>query len=147
MREILILAIILLLTQVPVQSMSEKPKAMQKAEAAPADTPFKAGGQCRYKKYAGDALITSVRKRISGQPSLDSYDVKFSFKSSKKLDKQHLWAVQREYILMDNSKYPDSEFLQRYGIKEGALLDCRMHVIIQGTCAPIIFEFPDISRN
>lgn len=56
------------------------------------------GGQCKYKKYSGQAKIISIRKKELpnnyGGPSYENYEVKFSFlktKSERILHVKCLW--------------------------------------------------------
>jgi hypothetical protein len=105
------------------------------------------GGPCQYKSYPGRAEIISVRKiepgPVLGAPPYEPFEVKFSFRSDGKIEEPHAQVEGKEHLLtLTNSFYPGTRFLQKYGIKVGQVFDCNLMVIQQGTCTPVIFDFP-----
>ena len=109
--------------------------------------PRMVGGPCQYKSYPGRAEIISIRMvepgPVQGAPPYDPFEVKFSFRSDGKIEESHAQVEGKEHLLtLTNSFYPGTRFLQKYGITVGQVFDCNLMVIQQGTCTPIIFDFP-----
>jgi hypothetical protein len=107
------------------------------------------GGPCQYKSYPGRAEIVSVRKveagQVQGALPYEPFEVKFSFRADGKVEEPHARVESKEHLLtLINSFYPGPKFLQKYGIKVGQVFDCNLMVILQGTCTPVVFEFPAI---
>jgi hypothetical protein len=107
------------------------------------------GGPCQYKSYPGRAEIVSVRKvergPVQGGPLYDPFEVKFSFRCDGKIEEPHAQVEGKEHLLtLINSYYPGAKFLQKYGIEVSRVFDCNLMVIQQGTCTPVIFDFPAI---
>lgn len=107
------------------------------------------GGQCEYKKYKGRARIISISKKEQtnnrGRPSYERFEVKFCFYTDQTIEERHGQVNGEEYLLLlDNSSYPGTKFLQKYGIEVGKDFDCYLKVITRGTCTPILFDFPTI---
>ena len=114
--------------------------------------PRRSGGPCEYKVYEGTARITSIRKKEMPQgypgPSHESYEVRFSFQSNKRIQEPYAQVEAVEHTLkLTNSWYPGPEFLARYGIEEGGSFECRLRVITKGTCTPLLFDFPEIDLS
>lgn len=108
-----------------------------------------AGGECKYKRVECKAKITSITKRQS-QPNTDriSFEVKFTVVSISLPPEEKTGIENREFLLLlNNSSYPGSRFLEKYGIAIGKVFDCHCHVITRGTCTPAIFDFPDIKLD
>jgi hypothetical protein len=110
------------------------------------------GGPCQYKSYPGRAEIISVRKvepgPVQGAPPYDPFEVKFSFRSDGKIEEPRAQVEDKEHLLtLTNSFYPGTRFLQKYGITVGQVFDCNLMVIQQGTCTPVIFDFPSIDLS
>lgn len=116
------------------------------------------GGGCSYDDYPGACEIVSILKtedsiqqaEVEGGPGYEGYEVWFVFKPDEPMN---LGADQEEEILdsqhllqLCNSWYPGPEFLEKYGITEGAAFGCTLKLIATGTCSPIVFEFDDIDR-
>ena len=111
--------------------------------------PRMVGGPCQYKSYPGRAEIISIRKvepgPVQGAPPYDPFEVKFSFRCDGKIEEPHAQVEGKEHLLtLKNSFYPGARFLQKYGIQVGRVFDCNLMVIQQGTCTPVIFDFPAI---
>ena len=107
------------------------------------------GGPCEYKLYPGHAKITSISEIL--QPSGSSekkYEVKFKFSPAQEVNESFARTEGKEFLfLLKDQSYPGQVFLNKYGIKVGAILDCIMKVIVRGTCTPIMFDFPTIGRD
>lgn len=116
------------------------------------DDLHKVGGPCEYSKYRGKAVIVSINpKKSTGYadgPSYEGYEVKFRFVAEEEIKEEYGKIKGKEYVLtLTNSWYPGLKFLKKYGIKVGKRFDCFVHVIIKGTCTPIIFDFPAIDQS
>ena len=109
------------------------------------------GGQCEYKKYSGKAKIISIRIKEPpnyGGSSYENYEVKFVFHTDEIIKERHGQVEGKEYLLLlNNSFYPGSKFLKKYGVEVGRYFDCYLKVITRGTCTPVLFEFPTIDMG
>ena len=114
-----------------------------------ADHPLE-GGACEYKKYAGYAKIISItpHKNKPNNYSHDIFEVKYTFISDQ-VDKEKYGRVEgKEFVLLlNNSNYPGSKFIEKYNIKIGNVFKCNMKIIVKGTCSPVVFEFPTINLD
>jgi hypothetical protein len=110
---------------------------------------FYSGGPCEYREYKGLATITSVVSKIDHRKeSNDKYLVKFSFTPEAEVKEKFAQPEGKEFVLLlGNSEYPGSKYLQKYGIRVGTIFDCTMKVIVRGTCTPVLFEFRTINLN
>ena len=104
------------------------------------------GGECKYKKYEGDARIISIEKVTGPSGDLrERYEVKFAFTPDRKVEESFAQTEGREFLLMvGHAYYPGPKFLKKYGIEVGKVFEAYLNVIIKGTCTPILFEFPSI---
>lgn len=101
------------------------------------------GGPCAYKQYAGIALITSVNKRENS----DSYEVKFEFYPAQEITESFAHVDGREFLLFTKRhSFPQIKYLQENGVEVGKDFGCVLNAIIEGTCTPILFEFPDFKE-
>jgi hypothetical protein len=107
------------------------------------------GGPCEYKTYEGRAKIISINARTyPGDPSDETYEVKFAFYPDQKIIEPYVQTEDKEYLLLlTNSSYPGKIFLLKYGIEIGKVFACNLRVITKGTCSPVIFEFPSINLD
>ena len=110
------------------------------------------GGPCEYKAYAGQAKIVSINKiqvkEAANDSSKELYEVKFSFHPEQEIEEAYGQVEGKNYtLLLNNSSYPSSRFLRRYGIELGENFDCYLKVITKGTCTPIIFDLPTINLS
>ena len=104
------------------------------------------GGECEYKKYAGEAKITSIEKVAAASGEMRGrYEVKFAFTPDRKVEEPFAQTEGKEFLLMVGHAYnPGPKFLEKYGIEMGKTFRGYLKVIIKGTCTPILFEFPSI---
>jgi hypothetical protein len=107
------------------------------------------GGACEYKSYPGYATIISIEPAQNVAPGEEGrFDVRFSFKSRRKIKEDFAREAARFFYLFDNSfQCPDAHFLRRNSIREGAVLEGVMRVITSGTCTPVLFEFPALKSD
>jgi hypothetical protein len=132
------------------------PGCMERSSAMNSETKISAiktgGGPCEYKIYEGTAHIISVRKKETpkgyGGPSYESYEVMFVFSTDEEIQELHGKTEGKKYSMqLTNSWYLGPKFLEKYGIEEGKVFDCRLKVILKGTCTPVVFHFPDIDLS
>lgn len=107
------------------------------------------GGECSYQEYAGHAKIVSVQKTVTPtsykNPTYESYDIKFSFSFNDTKIDEFCWIEDKPHTLrLANSWYPGLQFLKKYGIEVGKIFECRVKILTEGTCTPVLFEFQDI---
>ena len=104
------------------------------------------GGPCAYDACPGEARIVSVaKKEPPPDPGREAWEVTFAFTPAEPVRNPLGQTEGREFpLLLLNSAYPGPRFLEKYGIREGAVFPCVMKVITRGTCTPQIFEFPGI---
>ncbi len=105
------------------------------------------GGDCQYKQYQGRAEVVSITPigRPAGYSS-DRYEVRFRFTPDQKIEEPFAQTEGREFLLLLNHNYyPGLNFLEKYDIKVGKVLDCTLKVIVRGTCTPMLFDFPSIA--
>jgi len=110
------------------------------------------GGPCEYRKYEGTCRVTSIRRIESDQHYRElpyhGYVVRFSFQTERQIESRYGSLLEKEHTLkLTNSWPPGPRFLQKYAIKEGAVFDCYLNVIVHGTCTPIYFDFPAINLS
>ncbi|MEM5786675.1 MAG: hypothetical protein AAGU11_05105 [Syntrophobacteraceae bacterium] len=107
------------------------------------------GGRCFYKSYEGTATILSVRKMdeqgTTGGTSCERFEVKFRFQASERIEKEWLRTGSREgVLLLKNFANPGPNFIEKFAIEPGKVLDCNIKVIEKGTCTPVLFDFPGL---
>jgi len=107
------------------------------------------GGKCVYKVYKGTAVITEVSvSDHEGNKGQRFCRVKFVFTSSEPIKEPFAQVEDREFDLVSSDFSSLSEsFLHKYRIKQGSIVNCDLHVITQGTCTPVLFEFPELNRD
>lgn len=113
--------------------------------ADPPSTRPRAGGACEYKKYKGEAEIVSVIRRPDAP---QEYEIKFSFHPQEIIREEFARPEGKTWTLVPkDSSRPKKDFLTQYDIKKGKRLPCYMKAITQGTCTPVLFEFPTIPEG
>jgi hypothetical protein len=117
----------------------------------PKGLPPKVGGPCEYKDYKGKAEIVSVQKIDSSSASTrinqpkELYKVAYSFYPENRIQENFVHVESKYFdLLLPDSSYPDSIFIQRNDIYPGKKLDCVLQVITKGACTPMIFTFPTL---
>ena len=115
------------------------------------------GGLCSYETYHGKATIASITQlensTVMGEKWSDRYQVLFIFELNEnqtiKSEQLKLYEnVDKEQeFRLGNSWYPNVEYLEKYVIKEGALFDCELKLITEGTCSPWVFDFKNIDES
>ncbi len=106
------------------------------------------GGPCKYKSYQGRAQIISIQPVISPEKTGTTLEVRYSFQPEGKIIEPFAQTEGRIFLLtMKNGTYPNKKFLEKYRIETGRIFECRLQVIIQGTCTPTLFEFTGIDLS
>jgi hypothetical protein len=115
------------------------------------------GGPCSYETYHGKAAIASITQlensTVMGEKWSDRYQVLFIFELNEnqtiKPEQLKLYETvdKEQEFRLGNSWYPNGEYLEKYGIKEGALFDCELKLITEGTCSPWVFDFKNIDES
>jgi len=105
-----------------------------------------AGGPCSYAGYPGTATIVSVKEAPpSSGYSIDRYEVKFTFSPNDKINEPLVKLEGAAFThTLPGGAYPEKTYLEKNGIKEGAVFDATLKVIRKGTCTPVLFDFPSI---
>ncbi|UJX40243.1 hypothetical protein K9F62_16280 [Desulfovibrio sp. JY] len=113
------------------------------------------GGPCTYADFPGKAVIVAVTPRPLDTPATraiptpyPAFDVTYTFTPDTPIAGESLYTPGRTYTLtLINGMAPGSRFLQKYGIAPGKVFPCRLRVIRQGTCTPVLLTFPGIDRT
>jgi hypothetical protein len=104
----------------------------------------KVGGSCRYKTYSGNATIISINKTIPDDTEGNTrFEVKFNFNPATIIEENFAQVKGKTFYLYDdNLRNPNQTYLEKYNIKIGQVLGGHLLAITQGTCTPVIFDFP-----
>ncbi len=126
-------------------------QAVQTMSGQTADKPAILGGPCRYQSFSGWATIVSITP-LSGAraqgPPYRGYEVKFMFKPDQPIPQSFAQPEGSLFPLrLTNSWPPGSKFIQKYGIVIGKTFPCVLKIITQGTCTPMVFDFPTIDLS
>lgn len=105
------------------------------------------GGLCAYVEYPGKATIVSIGQisNAGRLQSTDAYSVMFSFSPKDKIDEPLVKLEGKTFThTLPGGTPPGKAYLEKNGIKEGAVFDAVLKVIRKGTCTPVLFDFPGI---
>jgi|LGVF01.2.fsa_nt_gb hypothetical protein len=114
------------------------------------------GGCCTYISYEGSAQIMRVSQtpasvtqyKILGGPGYEGYEVWFRFTTQQNIPHGVRKEISREQLFtLKNSWYVGPRYLEKYGIETGKAYPCKLKVIKEGTCTPIVFEFDAIDSG
>jgi hypothetical protein len=116
---------------------------------AAADDKSRAGGPCEYHHYEGRAEIISLRKIADPQNQAgEKHEVRFRFIPNEEIKESFVQVEGREFLLeINQSPHLSSNFIEQHGIQIGSVFNGYIHVIVKGTCTPVIFEFPSLSSK
>ncbi|EFL53245.1 conserved hypothetical protein [Solidesulfovibrio fructosivorans JJ]] len=112
------------------------------------------GGPCTYADFPGKAVIVAVTPQPKtpvtggGIPTpYPGFDITYTFTPDTPIAGEPLYTPGRTHTLtLVNGMAPGSRFLQKYGITAGKVFPCRLRIIRQGTCTPVLYDFPGIDR-
>lgn len=115
--------------------------------------PERVGGPCRYESYPGTATFVDVKpwqpeSPTAGVPTpYPPLAVTFTFTPAQPITNEPLYkpGVVHTFTLI-NSMPPGPRFAAKYGITAGTAVPCQLRVIREGTCTPVVLEFPGIDR-
>lgn len=120
---------------------------------ADAAGPERVGGPCRYESYPGTATFVDVKAWQPESPTAGAptpyppLAVTFTFTPAQPITKEPLYRPGAVHTFtLVNSMPPGPRFAAKYGITDGAVVPCQLRVIRDGTCTPVVFEFPGIDR-
>jgi hypothetical protein len=127
-----------------MSACNKPPKPLSAEQSQPDKAPLKVGGECKYESYPGQARIVSIKKREADAEARGKdgqlYEVRFSFQPDRAINQEWVKVEGRTFLLtLPNGQLPDEKFLSEKGISVGRTLECRLEVITQGTCTPIMF--------
>ncbi|BAH75633.1 hypothetical protein [Solidesulfovibrio magneticus] len=115
--------------------------------------PERVGGPCRYESYPGTATFVDVKpwqpeSPTAGVPTpYPPLTVTFQFVPNQPITNEPLYRPGAVHTFtLINSMPPGPRFAAKYGIMAGAAVPCQLRVIREGTCTPVVFEFPGIDR-
>lgn len=101
------------------------------------------GGPCRYVDYPGRATIVAVTP--AGQAGTPAMDVTFTFAPDRPISGDPLYEPGKvHHLTLIGGSAPSPRFVQRYGLRPGLPLPCRLRTIRKGTCTPVLFDFPTL---
>ncbi len=103
-------------------------------------------GPCKYDTYKGRARIVSISKLKEKQYS-GRYEVRFTFEPEQEIKQKFAWKKGEEFLFRPNHSFPKGDLLEKYGITVGKEIDCDLLVIVEGTCTPVLFEYPSIDSK
>ena len=115
--------------------------------------PERVGGPCRYESYPGTAAFMDVKawqpeSPTAGVPTpYPPLAVTFTFTPAQPIANEPLYRPGAVHTFtLVNSMPPGPRFTAKYGITAGAVVPCELRVIREGTCTPVVLEFPGIDR-
>ena len=107
------------------------------------------GGPCEYDEIHGTATIT-----WTGDPVIDAdncknaIEIKFTFTPDDPSARNHYrfpdWSDENQRFTVGGGKNPPKNWAVSRGLMKGSSHECVRLEIINGTCTPVIFSFPDI---
>ena len=141
---------VLSLLSVVLVALACLPALAAPADAAPVE---RVGGPCRYESYPGTATFVDVKPWQPESPTAGAptpyppLTVTFTFTPAQPVANEPLYRPGAVHTFtLINSMPPGPRFAAKYGITAGATVPCHLRVIRQGTCTPVVFEFPGIDR-
>jgi hypothetical protein len=105
------------------------------------------GGPCQYADFPGQATIMAVAPAGGAGHGLPyaGLTVTFTFAPDNPIANEPLYVPGKTQVLtLAGGRPPGQRFVERYGVRPGRVLPCRLRLIRQGTCTPVLFDFPGI---
>jgi hypothetical protein len=115
--------------------------------AGSATAQTRVGGPCRYDDFPGRATITAIAPLADPRPDqpYEAQVVTFAFAPDQAIVGERLYAPGKVYTLtLAGGRLPGPRFVASYGLRPGFRLSCRLRLLRQGTCTPVLFDFPDL---
>ena len=103
------------------------------------------GGPCAYVDYPGKATIVAVTAQQRAGNDVPGLEVTFTFVPDAPITDDRLYEPGRTYPLtLTGGQAPGPRFVAKHDLRPGRALPCRLRTIRQGTCTPVLFDFPGI---
>jgi hypothetical protein len=113
--------------------------------------PAENGGACRYLSHEGKAKIVRItstmasesQAKVKGGAGYKGFEVWFRFVPKSEIADPEIKALLRgEHLFtLYNGWYVGPRYLKKYKLKPGQSYRCKLKIIQQGACAPVVFEF------
>jgi hypothetical protein len=111
--------------------------------AAAQDEP-KVGGPCDYTAYQGVAVVKALEPLEADNPEA-GYRVQFTFTPQTPDERIDRFVEGRRFELeVDGREVFFPAFLETHDLTPGGTFAAVAEVIVQGTCTPLIFKFPEL---
>lgn len=114
--------------------------------AMASDGPKLVGGPCDYALYPGKATFLEIVPAPAehGEP-YQPYAANYRFTPDAPLAVQGIHEEGKILqFALANGALPGRAFLDKYGVKAGKTVPCKLLVIRKGTCTPVLYRFPGI---
>lgn len=120
--------------------------AFPEAQAAQAQ---RVGGPCSYADFPGKIAVIAVEpvpRAAPGAPSLpyQPFRVVFTFTPDAAVNHALYTPAKTHELTLSGGQAPGPQFLKKYGIRPGAQFKTEMHLILGGTCSPVVFTIHGI---
>lgn len=115
--------------------------------AGPAPAQTMVGGPCAYADFPGKATITAITPLAGGNQGLPypGLTVTFTFTPDQPMAGEPLYVPDKvQHLTLAGGRAPGQRFVDTYKLRPGLSLPCQLRLIRQGTCTPVLFEFPGI---
>ncbi|GAB7078354.1 hypothetical protein [Megalodesulfovibrio paquesii] len=116
------------------------------ARQAPGGQGVMTGGACQYDEFPGQATIEAVAPQAEPRPDLPyaALSVTFSFVPDSPVRSELYEPGKLHHLSLAGGRPPGERFVTAHDLHRGRTLPCRLRIIRQGTCTPVLFEFPGI---
>ena len=103
------------------------------------------GGPCRYEAFPGKATIVSVTPQPDNNGRSHPVRVTYTFRPDTPTNGDPLVKSDAVHTLtLTGGTLPEQAFVDTHGLSTGRVLPCILQRIRQGTCTPVLFDFPGI---
>lgn len=110
-----------------------------------AGPPALVGGPCAYASFPGKADIIAVAQTPKPTGPKKTFSVTFTFTPQTPLSDEPLFRPEAVHTLtLTGGALPGEEFVRTHHLAPGRVLRSVLRIIRQGTCTPVLFDFPDI---
>lgn len=104
------------------------------------------GGACQYDDFPGQATIEAVVPQAEPWPGLPyaALSVTFRFVPDGPVADPLYEPGALHHLTLAGGRPPGERFMKAHALRQGRTIPCRLRLIRQGTCTPVLFEFPGI---
>jgi len=140
MKKKIALGLVLLITVVFIFSLNRF------IVTEPSPSSLKMGGPCSFKKFRGKCTILTVEPdggvRFKFTPT-EPLDLRGTFLKNEEDVTNDIYTGTVRYLLESFNNKPTitQQDLNAHNVKKGAVFDCEIEIITDGTCSPINFNF------